>query len=113
MPKFAIEGKEYEWTEALTIKEALEIQDKAMVGGADLFPALDRRDPRAVAAFMLVLKKRAREAVTWNDMLQLNLMTFQFIPDEEPEGEVEEVDEKPDPTSNAGKTRKGGTKSTG
>ena len=116
--KFRIDGEEYVYDWALTAKDAMFIQEKAHVAPVDLWPALDRLDPSAIAAFMFVIRKRLGEAVQWKDVLEHNVMSFEVIQEDEPDSEEDEASPTEegsgaDPTSKSGKTRKAGTKSTG
>jgi hypothetical protein len=115
--KFSIEDREYEFEAKITVEEAMIIQDKAGLGLTEFDPALGRGNPYAIAALMLILKKRAGEAVRWQDLLKLDAMTFRMIPDEIPD--LPDADDAPatraaapDPTSPPGKTRKRATSST-
>lgn len=119
--KFEIEDgddqsvRQYVFDWEMSVREAMFVQEKAHVSPRDLWPALDRQDPAAVAAFVYVVKRRGGETVKWEDMLDLNLLSFKTLGPEEDEDETEadsknEAVDPPQPT--AGKTRKPATKAT-
>lgn len=111
--KFGIEDREYEFDGELTIEDSIFLQEKTGLGVNKFFWALDDLEGRSVAAWMYLLKRRAGEAVRWDDMMKLNIRTYRVIPDEPAE------DSKPDssrtdreaagPTSRSGTTRKAAT----
>lgn len=107
--RYTIEGEEYEFDAKVTVEEAMLIQDKANLGLSEFDPALRKGNPYAIAALILILKKRAGEAVRWQDLMGLDLLTFAIVP--EP---VEEEPGKPaaPTTSGRGKTRAGATTAT-
>ncbi|MFC3453995.1 hypothetical protein [Amycolatopsis speibonae] len=115
--RFKIDDVEYVYDWALKAKDAIFIQEKAHVAPVDLWPAIDRLDPLAIAAFMFVIRKQAGEAVQWKDVLEHDVMSFEVIQEVDPGdvGEPGSTEEGSgaDPTSRSGKTRKAGTKSTG
>jgi len=114
--KFVIDDVEYSFVWRMTVKEALFIQEKAHVTPQDLWVSLDRLDPLAMAAFMWTVRKRNGEAITWEDVLKHDILSFRFLPPDEPEtpdGENEPEEGGAGPTSKSGKTRKTATKSTG
>lgn len=78
--KFAIEDREYEFDGEYTVAEAMLFFDKAQVGIAELQGALQRGNPYAVATMMYVLKRRAGEAVNWQDMQALPVSALRYIP---------------------------------
>lgn len=122
--RFTIEGKEYPFDRKITVEEAMVIQDKAKLGLNEFDPALLRGNPYALCALIYLGKRRAGEAVRFQDLLGLDLLTLTLHYDEpeqddagEPEGEQAESKAEakratPDPTSRGGKTRKGGTSAT-
>jgi hypothetical protein len=113
--KFEIEEREYVFDWEMSIREAMFVQEKAHVAPTDLWPALDRRDPAAVAAFVYIVKRRGGEVPKWDDILDLNVLSFKTLPsDEEESAEDVPVNEVSDPPKLAtvGKTQKAGTKNT-
>jgi len=121
MPKFAIEGKEYEYDGKISVKDSMFIFEKSKVGIAEFqYAIFGQGNPFAIAAWVYLLKRRAGEAVQWEDILELDLRTFEFIEDPEDPAKDSEGDsaeeETPDPTTppsrTAGKTRKSGTGAT-
>lgn len=113
--RFTFDGREYDFDFNMSIEDAIFIYDEARVSVADLFAQLDRRDPKAVAAFVYVQRRANGEAVTWKDMLKSNIFSFNWIPIPESEDEgaaPEEVTKRADkvgPTSRGGKTPKSAT----
>lgn len=118
--RFKIEGREYEWDNTrLTVEEAMEFQDHAHIGVNELNPALIRGNPYATVTLVYLAKKRAGEAVRWQDLKGLDLATYEVLAeesaedgDESGESESEGEPQRPDPTSKGGKTRKAGTTAT-
>jgi hypothetical protein len=117
--RFSIEGREYEFDSTLTVEEAMNLEDKSGgLGMNEIDQALFKGKARAVAAWMFILKRRAGEAVRWQDMLKLDILTFRIIPDEitaaPDEGESPDAPSEaaPDPTQPTGKPRKRVTSST-
>lgn len=82
MARFRIEDREYEWDGEYTTEEALLFYDKANLGMAEVDGALQRWHPYAVVTFMCILKKRAGEAVRWQDLLHLKVSDFTPVLDE-------------------------------
>lgn len=118
MQKFKIEDKEYVYDEKISVEDAMFIWEKAKVGvvefGHQLFNV---GNPYAIAAWVYLLKRRAGEAARWEDVLKMNIRTFEFIPGDQPEPSDETDDAgKPDPTEptsrSGGKTRRSGTGAT-
>lgn len=109
---FEIEERKYSFDWEMTIREAMFVQEKAHVSPRDLWPALDRQDPAAVAAFVFIVKKRAGEVMKWEDILELNLLSFKTLgTEDEPEADSENEVADPPPAT-GGRTRKAGSKST-
>lgn len=108
--RFRIEDREYEFDGEYTVDEAMLFFDKASVGVAELQAALIRGNPYVVATMMYILKKRAGEAVRWQDMGAFPITALQFIP-EETDLPTEEVKEA-DPTQNGGPTLEAATTAT-
>ena len=95
------------------------VQDKASLGMNEFDQAMLKGNPYAIAALLFILKKRAGEAVRWQDMMKLDIRTFRAVFDEDAENSAESDDDtkgrdevRPDPTSPNGKTRKRATTST-
>lgn len=113
--KFKIEGREYEFDGTLKVKEAMVLQDRAGCGLNEADAALHRGNPYAIAAWMFILKQRAKEVVRWEDMLELDARTFVIVPDE-PTGEKPDGDTDqrvpPDPTQLDGTTPEDATTNT-
>lgn len=116
--RFSIEGKEYEFARGLTVEEAMVMQDRAQLGIREFDAALMRGNPYAITVLVLLAKKRAGEAVRWQDLMGLDVLTFVIHaePDsdeapDEAEGS-EGVERAPDPTSRGGRTRKAATSRT-
>lgn len=113
--KFEIEEREYVFNWEMTIREAMFIQEKSHVSPNDLWPALDRRDPAAVAAFVYIVKRRGGETAKWEDILELDLLSFKTVgPEEDDPAEAVSANESVDPPRllTGGKTRKADTKTT-
>lgn len=113
--KFKIEDRQYEFNGEYTVEEAMLYFDKAQVGVAELQANLNRGNPYVVATMMFILKKRAGEAVRWQDMLAFPVMALQFVPEETPAGDESGDDSKgeaPDPTEGTGTTPEPGTATT-
>lgn len=114
--KFGIEDREYEFDGNLTLGDSIFLQEKTGLGVNQFFAELDEIKGRSVTAWMYLLKRRAGEAVRWDDMLKLNVRTYRVIPDEpsvdsEPEnGRADR--EAAGPTSRSGTTRKAATSRT-
>lgn len=118
MKTFTIEGKTYEWDNGvLTVEEAMLLKDKTGMGLVQWNHGLAMRDGYAEAALIFFAKKRAGEAIRWQDLSGLNLATFAIHDDEpvaegEKEGEGEAKKVRPNPTSRGGKTPRRGTSAT-
>jgi hypothetical protein len=120
--RFTIEGKDYEFDRKLTVEEAMVIQDKAKLGLNEFDPALLRGNPYALCALIYLGKRRAGEAVRFQDLMGLDLLTLTLHYDEPEQADVpgdesggkprEGKQATPDPTSRSGKTRKAGTTGT-
>lgn len=114
--KFGFEDREYDFDATLTVEEAMILQDRSGLGVNEVDEALTKGNPYAIAAWMFILKRRAGEAIRWQDMLKLDIRTYRVIPDEAPApGAVDSAasggETKPDPTPTNGKTRKRATTS--
>lgn len=112
--RFEIEGKEYEWdNERLTVGEARFLKEKTGMGILQWNNGLLARDGDAEAALIYFAKRRAGEAVRWQDLEDLNLLTLVIYPADQPAAdEGEAKPERRDPTSTGGKTRKRATSAT-
>jgi hypothetical protein len=114
--KFGIGGREYEFDGDLTVEDAIFLQEKTGLGVNQFFEALDQIKGLPVAAWMFLLKRRAGEAVRWDDMMKLNIRTYRIIPDE-PAADSKPASSRTDgeaagPTSRSGTTRKAATSRT-
>lgn len=103
MQKFWIEDREYEFDGDYTVEESMLFYDKCGVGMTELNAAFQRGNPYAAATLMYILKKRAGEAVRWQDMLKYKNSDFGLVEDDVPERE-EPAGEAPDPTQLTGTT---------
>jgi hypothetical protein len=120
--RFAIEDREYEFDGKLSVEEAMLMHEKTNGLGLIKFNSeLADGNPFAIAAWMFLLKRRAGEAVRWQDMLKLDVNTYKPIFDEIPgagdsdDGDTGTAGEAaPDPTTPtaSGKPRKRATSST-
>jgi hypothetical protein len=121
--KFKFEDDEYEFMSSLKVKDAVFLKDKCGATTATVVSYLDRRDPETIAAVAFLHARAAGKAVRYEDYLEKDIYTFDWImPNVERcahcEGKgfvvtVPEEAEEPgeDPTSR-GKTPKGGTSKT-
>jgi hypothetical protein len=119
--KFLIGDKEYEYDGKITVADAMFIHEKSGVGIAGLNRALlgdgtraGDGNPHAIAAWCFLLKRRAGEAVRYDDMLQLDITNYHLVPDDVPAPTQKNATDKPvedavDPTSRNGKTRRAAT----
>lgn len=114
--RFVIEGREYEYEKKLTVEDAMFIYEKSNVGMSALNHALlVEANPNVIAAWIYLMKRRAGEAVRWQDVLKIDLSTYSVIADDPdatdedaaPDGEAPE-----NPTSRPGKNPRKGTSST-
>lgn len=111
--KFKLEDRIYDFDGTLTVKEAIFLQEKTGLGVNEIDLALAKGNPLAIASWMYTLKRRAGEAVRWQDMLDVNIRTYEVIPDELPDEEAEPAtDERPDPTQSTGTTPEDATSAT-
>jgi hypothetical protein len=113
--KFGFEDREYAFDSTLTVEEGIILKEKAGLGVNEVDHALQKGYADAVAAWVFILKRRAGEAIRWQDLLKRDILTFRIIPDEvaDAQGDTEVPSAAaPDPTSLAGKTRKRATSST-
>lgn len=115
--RFTIESREYDWEPKMTVEEAMVFQDKANLGIGEIDDALNRGLAYAVTTLIYLGKKRAGEAVRWQDLMGLDLLTFARMPDKpesEPEGHGEGnvPERRADPTLPDGTTPAGDTTAT-
>lgn len=104
--KFQIQDRIYDFDGEYTVAEAMLYFDKAKVGMSELYTELRRGNPYVAATFMFILKRRAGEAVRWEDMQALPANSVQPIVDDA-DGPAEEdtsAGEPPDPTEASGTT---------
>jgi hypothetical protein len=112
--RFEIEGRVYEYDGKITVEDAIFIHEKSGLGMAKFNKELMiELNPLAIAAWMYLLKRRAGEAVRWQDIMKLDLRTFNVVFDEpnESEEEAEGTTDQADPTT-SGETQKSATSST-
>lgn len=105
MAKFKIRDRVYEWDGDFTLAEAMLFFDRAHVGMAEVQREMVRGNPYVTVTLMYILKRRAGEALRWEDLQDCSVADFQPVPDDDqPEdGEAGEVaGELPDPTKDAG-----------
>lgn len=118
MAKFSIQDRIYDFDGEYTTEEAMLFYDKANIGMAELDAALGRWNPYAIVTLMYILKKRAGEAVRWQDLMHLPVSAFKPVAEEPTPGSEgsadgsEEAPEVPDPTGDAGTTPGSGTTNT-
>jgi len=110
--KFKIEDEEYAFDGKLTVKEAMILQDKAGCGVNEADVELRRGNPYAIAAWMWILMRRAGKVIRWEDMLNLDIRTYDVVPDETEEPTTEATGTPPDPTQTGGTTPETGTSAT-
>lgn len=110
--KFKLDGREYEHDGTLTVEEAMLLQDKTGLGMNEVDAAINRGNPYAIAAWMMILKKRAGEVITWQNMMKLDIRTFEIVRDEEPAEQEGAQELAPDPTQPAGTTPESDTTAT-
>lgn len=88
MSKFALadengEVKEYEYDGKLLTEDAMFVHEKSGVGIARMDYELVREgNPKVIAAWMYILKRRAGEAVRWEDSKKWDLATFRLLSDD-------------------------------
>jgi hypothetical protein len=112
--RFTIEGREYDFAQKMTVEEAMVFQDKANLGMSQIDEELNRGNPYAVTALIYLGKKRAGEAVRWQDLMGLDLLTFQRMGDKPADDEVIDAvpERRADPTLPDGTTPAGDTTTT-
>lgn len=115
--RFALGGKEYEFDETLSVKEAILLFEKTGLGVNEFDVALRKGNPLAIAAWILMLMQRSRVVARWEDVLELDIRTWKVIVDPVEVGESDAAEEAdaakvaPDPTR-AGTTPGAGTSAT-
>jgi hypothetical protein len=84
--KFKLDGRSYEFDETrLLVREARELKHHTGMGLRQFGAGLQEGDPDSIVGMLYLCRRRAGEAVKWNDFDELNLTDLQVIPDEEPE----------------------------
>lgn len=91
MARFKIQDRVYEWDGEYTTEEAMLYFDKAGLGMAEVDEALQRWQPYAVVTLMFILKKRAGEAVRWQDLMHLKVSDFASVADEPADGSTDDA----------------------
>lgn len=104
MIRFKINGEPYEYDDStLSVKEARIIKKNTGLGLVSWAKGLSEGDPDALVALVWIAKTRAGEAVRWQDLDDLDLVTLDLAAGEE------EVPPVKSPTLNgsrSGRTRK-------
>lgn len=114
--KWMIEGREYEYDGKILLSDSMFIHEKSGVGVAGINRALlgdgtqpNDSNPHAIAAWCFLLKRRAGEAVRYDDMRNIDISTFRPVFEEKP-SEDEPAEKTPgeaaDPTARNGTTRR-------
>lgn len=98
--RISFEGREYDWDGNVTVEEAMFLFDNAHLGLYQLNDALSIGNPYALTALVVMAKKRAGEAIRWQDMLSRDLTSMIRLPDKiaEPDDVQDEAPMSPDPT---------------
>lgn len=117
--KWMIEGREYDYDGKILLSDAMFIHEKSGVGVAGINRALlgdgsrpGDSNPNAIAAWCFLLKRRAGEAVRYDDMAKIDISTFQPVFEEKPsedEPTEKSAGEAADPTTRNGTTRRRGS----
>lgn len=91
---FHIEDKSYLHEGKISVEDMMFIHEKSGIGLAGLGKALVLEGhPLAIAAWVYLKKREAREVVQWKDVLQLDIATFKVdLPEDE--SEKDDEDEK-------------------
>jgi hypothetical protein len=79
--KYRFEGQDYTYDKKLTVAEAMFIFEKSGLGITQIHPALLQGHPGGIAAWMYTLMRRAGKTVKWDDVLKMDIATFELIPD--------------------------------
>lgn len=113
--KVTFEDREYTFDGKMTISEAMLLQEKGHCTPLTVFPAIDALEPRAVQAFMFIVKRRNKELVEFDSLADSDIysLNIELLPSEEPGEEAGEVSEVDPPGPTGGKTRKAGISKTG
>lgn len=82
-----VDEKRYEFDGSLTLAEAFVLFDKAHVGIGEFLAELGRVNPHVIAALVFILKRRAKEAVRWEELLSLSTSQIQLLPDADADDE--------------------------
>lgn len=83
MPKFSLEGKVYEYDGKILVKDAMFLHEKTGVGIGRLnYELIVEGNPKVIAAWMFLLKRRAGEAPRWDDVDNWDLATFRPVSDD-------------------------------
>lgn len=86
--RFRIGEDVYEWDDTtLTVAEARVIKKNTGMGLRSFTNGLNDVDPDAIAAMIFLARRRKGEAVRWQDMDDIDLGSFDMLPDEEPSEE--------------------------
>lgn len=131
--RFTLDGQDYEFEPRMSVKEARMIKrfTKGM-GVSDLLRGIPKGDPDSWCAMVFLAKRRAGEAVSWQQLEELDLMQLMeesgadeeeyrqrmieagYNPDDPNDMEtfVEEQAEMPDPTKAAGTTQNSASSTT-
>lgn len=111
--KFSIEGKVYEWSGKFTLTDAFFLKEKAHLTVLQFGPAIEHGDPHAVGVLVYLAKRRAGEAVRWEDLGELEITSFDLVPEEEVEENPTGTTVEESPSSKPdGRTRKRATSAT-
>ena len=104
--KFRIKDREYEWDGNMTLEEAMLLFDKAGIGIAEIAREQMRGNPYVQATMIYFMKKRAGEAVRWQDMASFSLTDVEVVPEDDDEATEDgaPAGEPPDPTKADGET---------
>ena len=103
--KFRIEGEDYDFDDStLTVKEARVIKKHTGMGLRSFAEASKDGDPDAIVAIVYLSKRRANEAVRWEDLDNLDLAKMETIDETVKQDEPEDAD-VPDPIWPSGETQ--------
>lgn len=62
----------YEFDGKMTVAECIQFKEKSGLGYREIDPAIAKGDIHALMCMTYVMKRRAGEAVKWEDMMKLN-----------------------------------------
>lgn len=85
--KIRIDGRDYDMPEKLDLGELAVFKQVAGVRINEIEEALDAGDPEVIIALCIVVKTRAGEKTSREDAARIQ--TFEMIPDETDEGDVD------------------------